>query len=87
MGPAAQGEQSCFSKCPLLIFNFSIQDHFYFFFSFLNKEQHQRAAHEKQFSMLFLAASMAVVTLDDILQKNILLHSYVVAGKECVTWK
>lgn len=33
--------------------------------------------------MLFLAASMAMVTLDDILQKTIVLHSYVVAGKEC----
>lgn len=32
--------------------------------------------------MLFLAASMAMVTLDDILQKTIILPSYVVAGKE-----
>lgn len=32
--------------------------------------------------MFFLAASMAMVTLDDILQKNIILPSYVVAGKE-----
>lgn len=46
------------------------------------KGQHQRAAYEKQFSMLFLAASMAMVTLDDILQKTIILPSFVVAGKE-----
>ncbi|KAF4795546.1 Ubiquitin conjugation factor E4 B [Turdus rufiventris] len=44
--------------------------------------QHQGAAYEKQFSMPFLAASMAMVSLDDILQKSIILPSYVVAGKE-----
>lgn len=36
----------------------------------LNKGQHQKAAQEKQFSMLFPAATMAVVTLDAILQKT-----------------
>lgn len=36
----------------------------------LNKGQHQKAAQEKQFSMLFPAATMAMVTLDAILQKT-----------------
>lgn len=85
MGPAAQGEQSCFSKCPLLIFNFFNTRPLKKVF---NKGQHQRAAHEKQFSMLFLAAIVAMVTLDDILQKPIILRRYVVGGKKCgVKWK
>lgn len=46
------------------------------------KGQHQKSCLWGAVLDAFFAASMAMVTLDDILQKTIILPSYVVVGKD-----